>query len=208
MPKAKECTDHKKNKYKSFSDMCKFYKINPLTVKCRLEKGWSLEEALTKPARKKVCVGKEYTDPKGRVHSNFKEMCKFYGISVMSVNSRLKKGMSLEEALIKPAKKPRECTDPEGRVYKSFKDMCKPYGTKAITVSMRIGKGIEIFVALTCKDTVSLEFIGLDGKAYYKLKGIEELLTTRQIIEKYRPDLVARYDEVNPEGKYMPPNEE
>ena len=48
-----ESTDHLGNKYESFSAMCRAYDINICTVNTRLERGWSLEKALTIKPRKK-----------------------------------------------------------------------------------------------------------------------------------------------------------
>ena len=45
--------DHLGNVYYSFNEMCRNYNMNATTVKQRLEKGWSIEEALTIQSRQK-----------------------------------------------------------------------------------------------------------------------------------------------------------
>lgn len=69
----------------------------------------------------------------------------------------------------------------------------------------RLKSGIEMCVALVVKnDDVELQFIGLDGKARYKVTWSDEPQTARQVIEYYRPDLLSDYDKHNPTGKYEP----
>ena len=49
-----------------------------------------------------------------------------------------------------------------------------------------------------------IQFIGLDGKAYYRTTWSQDPVTARQIIEHYRPDLLEAYDKYNPTGEYRP----
>lgn len=49
----KESIDHLNNVYPSFKEMCKAYDIKEVTVRYRLNNGWSLERALTEPPSKK-----------------------------------------------------------------------------------------------------------------------------------------------------------
>ena len=155
-------------------------------------------------AKCKICK-----DHLGNEYESITYMCEAYGKNVCTVRARMNRGMSLEEALTKPTKiESLVCVDPEGRVHKTFSAMCLYYNRIDSIIKGRIERGVELLIALIVDNRISLEFIGLDGKAYYKLRGVEEMLTTRQIIEKYRPDLVEAYDKQNPDGKYMPPNKD
>ena len=198
-----KCKDYLDIEHKSFTEMCKSHGMNINTVIRRLSKGMRLEEALTKPTyRNWGCI--DHLEIK---YPSFAKMCKAYKQDVCTVSGRLDKGWSLEDALTKPASKSnakKESVDCIGIKYTSFSEMCKAYNKNMATVKSRLKANLELWVALVSEVYTTLEFIGLDGKAYYKLAGIDELLTTRQIIEKYRPDLVSKYDEINPEGKYMP----
>ena len=92
-------------------------------------------------------------------------------------------------------------------IFHSFTEASNHIATvKAGTLSKRLKNGIEIDVACTVPPTgrVSLEFINLEGKGYYKISGTEELFTCRQIIEYYRPDLLSEYDKLHPDGTYVP----
>ena len=62
--------------------------------------------------------------------------------------------------------------------------------------------GIELLVLLPRLVGIAIQFIGLDGKARYKVYWSEDYQTTREIIQKFRPDLLSLYDESNPTGKW------
>ena len=50
---SKPITDHKGNWYKSLSEHAEAYGLDRKTITYRLTSGWTLEDALTKPARSK-----------------------------------------------------------------------------------------------------------------------------------------------------------
>ena len=94
-------------------------------------------------------------------------------------------------------------------VFNSFAEASnKILNITARTLARRLKQGFDIDAACTIPSgsKVTLEFIGLNEKAYYKISGIEELLTCRQIIEYYRPDLLSEYDKLHPNGAYFPYN--
>ena len=87
----------------------------------------------------------------------------------------------------------------------SIRSLAKTLGISYSTLRYRVAHGIEACVALVCTERVQLKFVGLDGKARYTLNGIEsKLYTARELIEKYRPDLLDAYDKHNLTGKYEP----
>lgn len=88
--------DHKGKTYQSFKSMCKAWEAPTSRVAYRLSKGWSLEDALTKPV-KGTCK-----DHLGNVYANYHEMCKAYNIKVSVFADRKRKGWSLEQALTLP----------------------------------------------------------------------------------------------------------
>lgn len=51
--KTKEVEDHLGNKYNSLASMCKHYGMSDCTYRSRIQKGWTLEKALTTPVRPK-----------------------------------------------------------------------------------------------------------------------------------------------------------
>lgn len=89
--------DHLGNPYHNKKDMCDAYGVEHTVFTRRLEKGWSLEEALTLPwswSKIRACK-----DHKGNVYSTRKAMCRAYGIHCNTFLFRIKKGMTLEQAL-------------------------------------------------------------------------------------------------------------
>lgn len=95
-------TDHKGNKYSSILKMCEAYGINRSTYLQRIEKGLSVEDALTLPVETKRSGSRQIEDFKGIVYNSKKEMCEAYGIKYITLVNRMNLGWSLEDALTVP----------------------------------------------------------------------------------------------------------
>ena len=68
-------TDHKGNKYSSILKMCESYGINRSTYLQRIEKGLSVEDALTLPVETR-CIGPRVVhDHKGKTYASKKALC-------------------------------------------------------------------------------------------------------------------------------------
>lgn len=81
------------NKFRSFRQACKFYGVSRCTVKQRLDKGWTIEEAfgLSKNVDKCFTV-------QGKMFSCFKKACLYHNLLRSTVKARLDKGWSIDEA--------------------------------------------------------------------------------------------------------------
>ena len=88
--------------------------------------------------------------------------------------------------------------------YSSISRFSKAWRIPQSTIRTRFKEGFDIEVAIITRDRLVLRHIGLDGKAYYKAKWAPDLVTARQIVEHYRPDLLDAYDKNNPTGKWNP----
>ena len=53
IPNAKSITDHKGNQFPSIQKMCKYWHIDKSIYRGRIKLGWSMEDALTKPIKKR-----------------------------------------------------------------------------------------------------------------------------------------------------------
>jgi len=53
-------------------------------------------------------------------------------------------------------------------------------------------------------EKVNLEFIGLNSKTYHSAPWSELPVTTRQLVQHYRPEYDALYYLSNPTGEYIP----
>lgn len=93
---SKKCRDHLGNEYKSISEMCMHYKLSDMTFRIRINRGWSLEDALTVPVnrdRKSV----KYTDKDGNKFRNKKEIASFHNMSRGRYFLLAKSGHTLED---------------------------------------------------------------------------------------------------------------
>jgi len=68
----------------------------------RLALGWSVEDAITKPLHVNTNRVKERLFTIGNETKRLSEWARQYGLTSSAVNARLKKGMSIEEAITKP----------------------------------------------------------------------------------------------------------
>lgn len=100
--------DHLGNEYKTFSSMCQHYNKSSQVVQQRIERGWPLCQALTVPLVRKHGVYNTCKDHLGNEYSSITEMCEKYGISCSTYRARLKRGMTLRDALTIPVQTERK----------------------------------------------------------------------------------------------------
>lgn len=101
-----------------------------------------------------------------------------------------------------------------GVTYPSIRKAAAAFGIPESTLRHRLENDWDIEVALIVStDSVTLGFMGLDGKAYYRVSWLDKnsaeygsgnIQTSREIVEHYRPDLLDAYDKSNPTGEYHP----
>ena len=90
---------YKNKQYKSFSEMAKDYKIKRKNLDKRIQKGWTLQEALEIPEkRKQNILSVKLYEYQGQLYS-VKQLEKISGISKHTLYKRLKNGWSIEEAV-------------------------------------------------------------------------------------------------------------
>ena len=133
-------------------------------------------------------------------------MCKAYKISKGTYARRIKMGWNLEKVLTTVTKKQeKRIQDGFGNKFNTVNGLNSHYNIDRNTINRRAEKGWDIQVILTNKDNrLELIYIGLDGKAYYKISWSNVPVTARQIVEHYRPELLEDYDRCNPDGLYRP----
>lgn len=94
--------DHLGNTYASRVEMCSFYCITIKAYERRLERGWSLKDALTKPLALNHQSVLTHIDHLGNIYSSTKEMCDTYKIKPKTYRKRICSGWSIERALTEP----------------------------------------------------------------------------------------------------------
>lgn len=138
-------TDHNGVIYDSYVKMLEHYNVSHTNFKSRIQRGWSLEEALT---------GKhyEYYDHTGKGFYLLKDMLTYWGVDQAAYYLRLEKGWSLEDILTKKTLSlcdEDKRTDHEGRVFDSVKDMFNYWNVDHTTFSNRKKLGWSLKDCLT-----------------------------------------------------------
>ncbi len=116
-----QARDHKGIEFPNFHAMCKAYNKFDNTVSCRLDRGWSLEKALTTE------VKRIWKDHLGNRYLSRKDLCKHYNITVDTFYYRTTiVKWSLEKTLTTPInQRSIECVDSFGNKFKSIREMCE-----------------------------------------------------------------------------------
>lgn len=136
-------SDHKGIIYNSAKEMCKAYHIDYSVYNARLNIGWTQEEALTVP--KYVVKHSNIYDHLGNKFKSMNAMCSSYPVKTAgNYKSRLKRGMSVKDALMTPCRSYRKCVDFKGIEFKSVNEMCSHYGINNATYRARIKKGLTM----------------------------------------------------------------
>ena len=143
----REITDHQGRKFKTCAEMCEFWGVDLENYNCRVHSlKWTKERALTTPVKTRIRMKFPTVDHQGRTFESFEQLARHYGMCPDTLKHRLKCGMSLEQALTKPARRGQHvaCKDHQGNVYYTFTDMCDAWGVKYYTFISRLNKGLSI----------------------------------------------------------------
>ena len=204
--KGRHTIDHLGNSFKTFTDMCNHWGVDTGKAEARIRNGWSLEEVLTadKLARCEDHLGNRFL--------NMEDMCKHYNVAVSTYRHRLNRGWSKEKALTLG-----KCTRIGNKIeflgieYINITELMNELSIhipRDMVYRRLKTPGVELVIALLLIDgdrsNFEAQFIGLNKIAYYKVSWSEDPVSTREIIEHYRPDLLEAYDKSNPTGKYSP----
>jgi hypothetical protein len=139
----KRPVDHLGNKYYSYEEMCLAYNISTGTFRARINRGWDLEDALTKPVECQGKNGKKCVDHTGREFDSLYEMCYYNDTTVSRCMSRLHKGQTMEQAL-----SIHKVKDHNGKEFNSLGQMAVYWGLSPDMLYDRLGKGWDLEKAL------------------------------------------------------------
>lgn len=98
--------DHLGKVYPSLKAMATAWGISVKLLSDRLDRGMSVEGALTRPVR--PYVNGPVRDHLGREFLTKKAMAESWGIAVVNLFNRIRLGWSIEDALTKPVRHKRE----------------------------------------------------------------------------------------------------
>lgn len=142
-------------------------------------------------------------------------MCEHWETPVDVFKLRIEAGWTIEDALTYPLRQndldnagiEPELNTIKGRfkTLKSLAELCK-FSYSALHKRLNEYKwDIDTAVVIPTRDRVVAKGIGKKtGRLYYRVKWSSTLVTARQIIEHYEPNLLQEYDRMNPQGKYRP----
>lgn len=105
-------------------------------------------------------------DHLGNVYPSMAAMCREYNIKPDTYTKRIKKGWSIQEALITGDTSRKECEDYLGNIYGSIGEMCNAYNITRAKYDHRIKAGWSIEDALTKPDAVYVPCTDHLGKEY------------------------------------------
>lgn len=131
-------TDHKGITYGSQKEMCEAYHVSPSTFSKRMERGWTLQEALE---------GKVFYSADGVDYMTQRDLCRAYGVHPNSFRRKLNSGMPVD-CIIKH-KPVRKVAGPDGKKYESTVEMCMEYHVKPSTFYKRMEAYSNLYRALT-----------------------------------------------------------
>ena len=111
--------------------------VSYATVASRVKKKWDIVDAVVTPALRSgvKTVKINYIDPDGEIFHSFKDLCKKWHKSYVTVKEKMNKGMDLHEILLE---KKSSYIDHRGNKYKSIDSMCKTYNVSVSTYQYRI----------------------------------------------------------------------
>ena len=161
-------------------------------------------------------MSKKCKDHLGNEFDSISDMCRHWGVSRATFDSRLKVGYTLEQSLsgknIVSKSEGRVCTDHLGNEFDSQIDMCRHWGVDERTFYRRLQRGYSVEQCLTgrdidkgtgkkksCEDHLGnsfnsqadmLRYWGVTAPVYYnRLKlghSLESCLTGRGVIDRER----------------------
>ena len=163
----------------SIVEAARYYNLNSKSIRSRLRKGWSLEEAFEIVERKNERF-REITI-EGKTFKSIKEACKHYNLNYSTIRNRLDNlHLSLEEAFninqpdINIGLQYKEITI-EGKTFKSVKEACKYYDLEKEyhTIIYRLNSGWSVedafglYIEMNYKNGRS---IVIDGNSFISIK--------------------------------------
>ena len=151
------CYDHKGNKYKSLTAMCRAYNISMTAFKYRHDtRKWSLEKTLETPLiNTRMAYAAPCVDHLGNKFPSKRDMCDYWRIPRALFYNRMRAGWSVEKALTTPPLESKHILhvikDHKGNIYRNVDDMCAAYNISKADYIQNIKNGLDIEHALTTK---------------------------------------------------------
>ena len=141
--------------YKSRRQACKLNNINEITFRKRMEHGWSRESALTVPTRFHYCPNNNSgsgtarsVTVEGKEFQSIAEAARHYDLIPENVQSALKNGITVEQALKIEVRPTEDSFEFEERFYKNKEHLCREFKFPSSVLNNRLRKGLTIREAI------------------------------------------------------------
>lgn len=203
--------DHLGNEFESKQSLCDNYEIKVRAFEKRLQRGCSLEDALTTPVPPSNNRNNKIKDPfkKGVYYKSYPELARTYDMNYDTLMSRLEAGVDIKEALTRESRK-KKVYDYLGNEFESQIKLCDYYGISRQNYHKRETKGYSAYDILSIPFNIrySLVFdsygnLFLDSHSlsnHYKIRNgstkYKELLgdiVGRRLVKESNSDLDVKY---------------
>lgn len=153
-------------KNRTLSEISIICGVNLSTLKSRLSRGMTIQEAIIPPSRTTYAIeGESYT---------LREIAEKYGINMNTLKGRLRRGLTIHEALEFECETTKKLYFIDGD-YKTLRQISELYGVSTPALRGRLHSGMSIQEAIAATSRPAPRTYYVDGK--YK--------TLRQISEEY-----------------------
>ncbi len=141
--------------YKSKRQACKINNIKEITVRKRMDRGWSFEEALTTPTRFHYVPNDDLGSGtaksitvEGKEFRTISEAAREYGLIPENVQAALQKGFTIEQALKLEIRPTLDSFYFEGQFYRNRKHLSRKFNFPPSLLRNRLNRGLTIREAL------------------------------------------------------------
>lgn len=127
---------------KTVEEWCKILDVEIMNVYSRMQKGLSVKESLLWDKGKRL-PGKNVITYKNKKYNSYSELEREYNLKSGLLSARLKRGLSLEEAISKEVRERNKIYILDGKEYEGIKDLAKVLNMKDYNVSRLLRKGYK-----------------------------------------------------------------
>ena len=139
--------------YPSIAKAAAAHGASSATIVWRMKRGWTLEEAFDPELRERVWrrPDGEQVVVGGKAYPTIQAAAEERGLNILTVRSRMQRGLSLDEALTPETYSPAKPVTVRGLRYGSLKEAAAAYGINLRTVRARMNQGWPLERAFTLR---------------------------------------------------------
>ncbi len=165
--------EYRGKKYPSIKALCMENDVDCTVVYSRLEAGWTLERALNTPEG--ICPNAKEVVYNGETFKSISSLCRKYGLNISRVTTRVKRGMSIKDAVETPdiVSQGKPCVYNEKK-YRSIKNLCEQLGFNYDIILRRINSGWTLERAINTPGKSNKIEVVYNGEKYQSISKLCE----------------------------------